>query len=64
MTDMIAVAYPDELAVVALVADGTLDKALSRMARFGGEVMHTSLSFDDELQLSRALGAKQGSTHE
>jgi uncharacterized membrane protein len=79
MTDMIAVAYPNQdiaqralvelhalkqlgerlapghAAVIALISDATADKALPRMARFGGDVLHTSLSHDDELQLSHAL---------
>ena len=50
---------PGRAAVIALIADATADKALPRMARFGGDVLHTSLSHDDELQLSRALHLQQ-----
>jgi uncharacterized membrane protein len=46
---------PGHAAVIALIAGGTEDKALPRMAQYGGEILHTSLSQDDEIQLSRAL---------
>ena len=50
---------PGGAAVIALIADATADKALPRMARFGGDVLHTSLSHEEELQVSRALHLQQ-----
>jgi len=46
---------PGTAAVIALVADGTMDKALPRIAQHGGTVLHTSLSDADERQISQAL---------
>jgi uncharacterized membrane protein len=45
-------------AVVAVITDATVDKAVPRMARHGGEVLHTSLSQYDQLNLSHALSGR------
>lgn len=46
---------PGHAAVIAVIGEATEDKALPRMARFGGEVLHTSLSQQDEEALRLAL---------
>jgi uncharacterized membrane protein len=48
---------PGHAAVIALIADGTMDKALPRVAQFGGHVLHSSLSTQEELHIRRALSA-------
>ncbi|WP_194238326.1 DUF1269 domain-containing protein [Streptomyces spongiae] len=42
-------------AVIAVIGDATPDKALPRIAKFGGDVLHTSLSEEDEDALRLAL---------
>jgi uncharacterized membrane protein len=44
-------------AVIVLVRDSTPDKVLPRIAPYGGQVVHTSLSNDAEQQLREALAA-------
>lgn len=44
-------------ALIALGQAGARDKVLERLAPFGGEVVQTSLSEDDEERLRAALGA-------
>ncbi|KUO10330.1 DUF1269 domain-containing protein [Streptomyces sp. DSM 15324] len=46
---------PGGAAVIALIAEATPDKALPRMAQFGGEVLHTSLDEQDEETFRLAL---------
>ncbi|WP_030661708.1 DUF1269 domain-containing protein [Streptomyces cellulosae] len=46
---------PGQAAVIAVIIDGTEDKALPRIAQFGGDVLHTSLSQHDEDKLRLAL---------
>jgi uncharacterized membrane protein len=45
-----------------VIYDATADKALPRIARFGGEVLHTSLSQADEEEIRAALNAHQAAT--
>ncbi|MGW3119602.1 DUF1269 domain-containing protein [Streptomyces sp. NPDC001107] len=53
---------PGHAAVIAVIYDATADKALPRIARFGGEVLHTSLSQADEEEIRSALNAHQAAT--
>lgn len=53
---------PGHAAVIAVIYDATADKALPRIARFGGEVLHTSLSQADEEEIRSALNAHQVAT--
>lgn len=48
---------PGGAALIALGKAGARDKVLERLAPFGGEVVQTSLSEDDEERLRAALGA-------
>jgi uncharacterized membrane protein len=46
---------PGGAAVMALVSGATLEKVLPALAAYGGHVMHTSLSSDQEQALQAAL---------
>ncbi len=48
---------PGGAALIALGQAGARDKVLERLAPFGGEIVQTSLSEDDEERLRAALGA-------
>jgi uncharacterized membrane protein len=48
---------PGGAAVVALVADSTPEKVRPRISRYGGELIHTSLSDEAENELRAALAA-------
>ncbi|QZZ28797.1 DUF1269 domain-containing protein [Streptomyces sp. ST1015] len=50
---------PGHAAVIAVIGEATADKALPRIARYGGEVLHTSLSQEDEDEIRHALHAQQ-----
>jgi|GEM_PF-305512 len=50
---------PGHAAVIAVIGEATADKALPRIARYGGEVLHTSLSRQDEDEIRAALHAQQ-----
>ncbi|GAQ58404.1 DUF1269 domain-containing protein [Streptomyces acidiscabies] len=50
---------PGTAAVIAVIGEATADKALPRIARYGGEVLHTSLSQQDEDEIRHALHAEQ-----
>jgi uncharacterized membrane protein len=47
---------PGGAALIALGRSDTPERVLERLAPFGGEVIHTSLSEDDEARLRSALG--------
>jgi uncharacterized membrane protein len=57
MSNLVAVAYPDEAtaALFVLVRSSTPDKVLPRIAEYGGELLHTSLSTEAEETLREAL---------
>ena len=46
---------PGESALFILVVEATVDKVLPKMAEFGGTVYQTSLSYEDEETLKKAL---------
>lgn len=48
---------PGAGALVVLVRESTPDKVLPRVSRYGGRVVHTSLSNEAEMRLQEALGA-------
>ena len=48
---------PGAAAVIVLVRESTPDKVLPRIAPYGGEVIHSSLSDEAEEQLQEALSA-------
>ncbi|MGJ5898155.1 DUF1269 domain-containing protein [Streptomyces niveiscabiei] len=50
---------PGHAAVIAVIGEATADKALPRIARYGGEVLHTSLSREDEDEIRHALYARR-----
>ncbi|MFF7946557.1 DUF1269 domain-containing protein [Streptomyces griseorubiginosus] len=50
---------PGHAAVIAVIGEATADKALPRIARYGGEILHTSLSRQDEDEIRFALHAQQ-----
>lgn len=52
---------PGSTAVIALVIAATEDKVLPRIAHFGGDVLHTSLSAEDEQRLRTALSPQHTS---
>ncbi|MER6129398.1 DUF1269 domain-containing protein [Streptomyces sp. NPDC001795] len=52
---------PGHAAVIAVIGEATADKALPRIARYGGEILHTSLSRQDEDEIRFALRAHQPS---
>jgi uncharacterized membrane protein len=49
---------PGSAALVLLVRASTPDKVLPRVSQYGGRVVHTSLSDEQETQLREALGEK------
>ncbi len=53
--DLCATLAPGASAVFALVSNATLDKVLPELGVFGGTILHTSLSDDDEARLQGAL---------
>ena len=48
---------PGSSAIFALVREVTVDKVLQELSRYGGTVLHTSLSADAEAKLQAALAA-------
>jgi uncharacterized membrane protein len=46
---------PEQSALFILVVEATEDKVLPEMAKFGGTVYQTSLSYEDEETLKKAL---------
>lgn len=46
---------PGDSALFILVVEATSDKVLERMQKFGGDVIQTSLSHEDEEKLKKAL---------
>ena len=50
---------PGQSALFILVVEATADKVLPEMAKFGGTVYQTSLSYDDEETLKKALEHEQ-----
>lgn len=55
---------PGTAAVIALVIAATEDKVLPRIAHFGGDVLHTSLTAADELRLRSALSPQPATVSE
>lgn len=55
MTDTAAALTPGAAALCVLVRKVTADKVLPEMAPFGGKVMHTNLSAEQEARLDAAL---------
>lgn len=53
--DLTATLAPGASAVFALVSNVTPDKVLAELGIFGGTILHTSLSDDDEARLQSAL---------
>jgi uncharacterized membrane protein len=47
---------PGAAAVIVLVRESTPDKVLPRISKYGGRVIHSSLSDDAEAHLQEALG--------
>jgi uncharacterized membrane protein len=54
MADLIAIGYPDET-----TAHAAADEAVAAMSKYGGTVLKTSLSQDDEKELQAALHGDQ-----
>jgi uncharacterized membrane protein len=50
--------HPGGAALFVLVIRSTPDKVIPRIAGYGGEILHTSLSAEAEAHLSEALGAQ------
>ncbi len=48
---------PGTSAIFILVHDAQPDKVIDRLRGFGGKIIHTSLSSEQELQLKEAFGA-------
>lgn len=47
--------HPGTAAVIAVIIDATEDKVLPRIAPFGGDVLHTSLTLAEEQRLRSAI---------
>jgi uncharacterized membrane protein len=47
--------HPGSAAVIALVIDATEEKVLPRIAHFGGDILHTSLTLAEEKRLRSAI---------
>ena len=49
---------PNSSAIFTLVRRATTDKVLPEVSKYGGTVLHTSLSGEDEAKLEAALAAR------
>jgi len=54
---------PGHAAVIAVIGEATVDKALPRIAQYGGEILHTSLNQRDEDEIRLALHAQRPVAH-
>ena len=59
MADVIAIVQPGTSALFLMLEKVTPDKAVEAMSKFGGTVLKTSLSKDDEKELQDALHGGQ-----
>ncbi|MEU6904243.1 DUF1269 domain-containing protein [Streptomyces coeruleorubidus] len=56
--------HPGSAAVIALVIDATEEKVLPRIAPFGGDLLHTSLTLAEEQRLRSAINPHLAETGE
>ena len=56
--DLSAKLRPNSSALFVLVRKSTPDKVLPEVSKYGGTVLHTSLSNDEEARLQAALGVR------
>lgn len=61
MRDLAREMQPGSSAVFLLVRQATADRLHAELARFGGTILHTSLSASDEANLRRLLGERAAS---
>jgi uncharacterized membrane protein len=53
---------PGTSALFVLVRNSTPDKVLAEIKKYGGTVLHTSLSHEDEMKLQDALNEVKAAT--
>jgi uncharacterized membrane protein len=51
--------HPGESALFILVREATTDRVIEELKPFGGEIIHTNLSSEDEARLKAAFGAEE-----
>jgi uncharacterized membrane protein len=54
-----AAIQPGQSALFVLVREATTDKVLEALRPYGGEIIHTNLSTEDEARLKAAFGAEE-----
>jgi uncharacterized membrane protein len=55
-----AAIQPGQSALFVLVREATTDKVIEALKPYGGEIIHTNLSSEDEAKLKEAFGAHEG----